>query len=55
MIMYELTGYLKNLDPGPVEVATHLERLLAQVWDDLGGNDGGMTGQKLLGRMERVE
>src|SRR5262249_6573675 len=56
MFMDELASYLKNLDPGPVEVATHLERLLAQLWDDLGSDDdGGMVGRKLVGRMEHVE
>jgi hypothetical protein len=53
--MDELTDYLKILDPGPVEVTTHLERLLAEIWDNLGGNEGGMTGHKLIGRMEKVE
>jgi len=27
--MDELMNYLKNLEPGPVEETTHLERLLA--------------------------
>jgi hypothetical protein len=53
--MDELTGYLKSLDPGPVEQTNQLERLLAKVWDDLGGNEDGMTGHKLIGRMEQVE
>ena len=41
--MDELMNYLKNLEPGPVEMTTHLERLLAEVWDDLGGDNGGMA------------
>jgi hypothetical protein len=54
--MKELTDYLTNLDPGPVEQTSHLERLLARVWDDLvGGNEAGMVGRKLIGRIERVE
>jgi hypothetical protein len=53
--MDELTSYLTNLDSGPVEVATHLERLLSEVWDDLGGNDLGMATHKLIARMEHVE
>ena len=53
--MDELMNYLKNLEPGPVEVTTHLERLLAEVWDDLGGDNGGMAGIKLIRRMEQVE
>jgi len=55
IIMDELMNYLKNLEPGPVEETTHLERLLAEVWDDLGGDNGGMAGHKLIRRMERVE
>jgi hypothetical protein len=53
--MDELARYMKNLEPGPVEETTHLERLLSDVWDDLGGDEGGMTGQKLLKRMREVE
>jgi hypothetical protein len=30
-----------------------LERLLANVWDDLGGDEAGMVGRKLIGRMEQ--
>ena len=52
IIMDELKDYLNRLEPGPVEETTHLERLLAKVWDDLGGDNGGMTGHKLIGRME---
>jgi len=55
IIMDELMNYLKNLEPGPVEETTHLERLLAEVWDDLGGDNGGMAGHKLIRRMEHVE
>jgi hypothetical protein len=55
-MMDELKGYLKKLEPGPVEQTRHLERLLAKVWDDLdGGNESGMTGHKLSGRMEHAE
>lgn len=52
--MDELAAYLENLDRGSVEETTHLERLLAEIWDDLGGNDD-MAGHKLIGRMEHVE
>ena len=31
-----------------------LERLLADCWQEFNGDDGGMTGDKLLGRMEEV-
>jgi hypothetical protein len=53
--MRELTGYLKNLGHGPVEHTDRLERLLAKVWGDLGGDQAGMTGDKLIGRMEQAE
>ena len=53
--MDELMNYLKNLEPGPVEVTTHPERLPAEVWDDLGVDNGGMAGIKLIRRMEQVE
>ena len=53
--MDELKDYLNSLEPGPVEETTHLERLLAEVWDDLGGDNGGMAGHKLIGRMEDVQ
>ena len=36
-IVEVLTGYLKKLDPGRVEQTIQLERLLANVWGDLGG------------------
>jgi hypothetical protein len=53
--MDELRNYLNTLEPGPVEETTHLEHLLAEVWDDLGGDNGGMAGHKLIRRMARVE
>ena len=53
--MDELKDYLNRLEPGPVEKTSHLERLLAAIWDDLGGDGGGMAGNKLIRRMEHVE
>jgi hypothetical protein len=53
--MKELTGYLQNLHPGPVKQTSQLERLLANVWDDLGSEVAAMTGHKLIGRMEHAE
>lgn len=43
-----------RLAPGPISDTTELERLLAAYWDELNGDDGGMEGYKLLGRMEAV-
>jgi hypothetical protein len=54
-IMDELKGYLKKLEPGPVEQTTQLERLLANVWEDLGGDVAAMTGHKLIGRIEHAQ
>lgn len=53
--MDDLARYVKNLEPGPVEETTQLELLLAEVWDDLGGDEGGMSDRKLGGRIKRVE
>ena len=54
--MDELRDYLNRLEPGPVEETTHLERLLAEVWDDLSGDNGGMAVYKrFIRRMEQVE
>lgn len=53
--MTTLRNYLNSLEPGPVEETTQIERLLADIWDHLGGDDGGMTGQKLVGRMKQSE
>ena len=51
----ELKDYLRTIEPGRIARTGDLKRLLAGVWDDLGGDDGGMAGCKLIGRMERVE
>lgn len=53
--MDDLASYLNSLKPGPVENTTQLELLLAETWDDMGGDESGMAGQKLIGRMEDVE
>jgi hypothetical protein len=42
--MDDLKGLLKNLEPGPVEETTHLGSVLAEVWDHLDSEDGGMAG-----------
>ena len=49
-----LREYLATLQPGEVAGTTDLERLLAGCWDQFTGDDGGMEGYKLLGRMEDV-
>ena len=49
-----LHDLLANIPPGPVGNTTDLERLLADCWPEFKGDDGGMEGWKLLGRMEEV-
>ena len=53
--MDELRQYLSGQKPGPLKVTSEMEHLLAEVWDDLGGDGGGMVGCKLISRMEQVE
>ena len=49
-----LASYLKAILPGRIDDPGGLEPLLAACWDDLGGDAGGMSGEKLHGRMESV-
>lgn len=39
---------------GPVQNITVVEGRLAAAWDDLSGDDGGMRGEKLIGRTESM-
>jgi hypothetical protein len=48
------SAHLAIVVPGEVADTTELERLLAASWHKFSGDDGGMSGQKLLGRMENV-
>src|SRR5262245_47135423 len=52
--MQRLLHYLVTISPGPIPDPADLERLLAACWPEFTGDDGGMTGEKLLGRMEEV-
>jgi hypothetical protein len=54
-VMDELRNYLSSQNPDPIEETSRLESLLAGVWHTFGGDDGGMAGHKLIGRMESVE
>jgi hypothetical protein len=49
-----LADLLAEIPPGPLPDPADLERLLAACWEEFAGDDGGMTGDKLLGRMEAV-
>lgn len=50
----DLRRYCTGLLAGPISNKSELERLLSTCWDDLLGDDGGMAGHKLLGRMESI-
>jgi hypothetical protein len=50
----ELTDFLATIPSGAVPDPGDLERILAACWHEFTGDDGGLTGQKLLGRMEEV-
>jgi hypothetical protein len=49
-----LRAHLGTVPPGPIPDPGDLERHLAACWQEFRGDNGGMTGQKLLGRMEEV-
>jgi hypothetical protein len=49
-----LRAHLGTVPPGPISVPGDLTRLLAVCWHEFNGDDAGMTGDKLLGRMEEV-
>jgi hypothetical protein len=52
----DLTTFLATMPPGPLHDTADLERLLNACWDAFEGHeDEGMTPEKLLGRMEKVE
>lgn len=53
-IIDRIRAILKDHTPGPISATPELQRLLAGSWNELAGGDGGMTGKKLLGRMENV-
>jgi hypothetical protein len=50
----QLRDLLATILPGPISDPADLEHLLAACWHEFQGDDGGMTGDKLLGRMEEV-
>jgi hypothetical protein len=49
-----LRAHLATVQPGELADTADLERLLAASWDEFTGDDGGMAGYKLLGRIEDV-
>jgi len=50
----QLQRYCAALPPGPVADEFQLQRLLADAWDDLVGDDGGMEPYKLLRPLKDV-
>lgn len=50
----ELREFLQRLPMGPVQERSEAEPLLDSCWDHLVGDDGGMQGYKLVGRMENT-
>src|ERR1051325_3940629 len=50
----KLEKYLGGFPPGPIPDPSDLAWLVAEVWSDLGGDDSGMDGRMLFGRMEGV-
>src|ERR1051325_970260 len=50
----KLEKYLGVFPPGPIPDPSDLAWLVAEVWSDLGGDDSGMDGRMLFGRMEGV-
>lgn len=49
-----LRAHLATIQPSELADTADLERLLAASWDEFTGDDGGMEGYKLLGRIEDV-
>ena len=54
MSLGQLRSFLATIEPGKIADTTELDRLLVASWDEFTGDDGGMEGYKLLGRMEDV-
>lgn len=52
--MNNLTQYLASIPAGPINDTANVESLLAACWGQFTGDDGGMQGYKLRGRMEDV-
>ena len=51
----QLNSFLSDRPLGAItNPASHLEPLLADCWGQFGGDHGGMSGDKLIGRMESV-
>ncbi len=52
--MNELKEYLSSIPHGEISDTGQLEKFLAESWNDIAGDDGGMKGYKLHKRMEQV-
>lgn len=49
-----LRDFLATISPGPITDTNELSERLADTWNEFTGDDGGLDGRKLLGRMEEV-
>lgn len=45
--MTSLKQFMDNIPPGQIQDTTELEKKLAECWDQLSGDEGGMEGYKL--------
>lgn len=52
--MTSLKQFMDNIPPGQIQDTTELEKKLAECWDQLSDDEGGMEGYKLKERMENV-
>ena len=50
----KLRNHLRTVPPGKIADVSAVERLLAECWDELGGDYSGMEGYKLLDRTESL-
>ena len=50
----KLRQVLASIPQGPIPDAGEIGSILAEGWDEFIGDKGGMTGEKLIGRMEEV-
>ena len=52
----DLKSFLSDRPPGAINhPSSHLDSLLADCWSQFSGDDGCMSGDKLIGRMESVK
>ena len=50
-----LKEYLSSLQSGPIKDVTELEGFLSSAWEECEGSGGGLSGYKIMGRLEDVK